>query len=97
MPRQEESRSTALLAQAKRWRFTQRMVADAPAHPGLYALWQGDTLLRLGCARGGVTIRGKLLALLEGPGRAATHYSWEITRSPWQRARELVRALEGAG
>lgn len=80
----------------KRWRFTHEMVADAPAHPGIYALWQGDKLLRLGCARGGDTIRGKLLAYLQASAAAVTHYSWEITRSPVQRAREIVRALESA-
>jgi hypothetical protein len=80
----------------KRWRFTREMIADAPAHPGIYALWQGDKLLRLGCARGGDTIRGKLLAYLQAAGVAVTHYSWEITRSPVQRAREIVRTLESA-
>ena len=80
----------------KKWRFTREMIADSPAHPGIYALWQGDTLLRLGYARTGEAIRDKLFALLETSGSLATHYSWEITRSPLQRAREIVRALEAA-
>jgi hypothetical protein len=80
----------------KRWRFTREMIADAPAHPGIYALWQDDKLLRLGCARGGNTIRDRLLAHLHAAGAAVTHYSWEITRSPVQRAREIVRVLESA-
>jgi hypothetical protein len=80
----------------KKWRFTWDMIADAPAHPGIYALWQDGELLRLGIARGGETIRGKLLAHLQAAGAAFTHYSWEITRSPLQRAREIVRELEGA-
>jgi len=79
---------------AKRWRFTRAMIADAPAHPGIYALWHGGQLLRLGVARGGETIRSKLLAHLEAAGAAVTHYSWEITRSPMQRAREIVSLLE---
>jgi len=81
---------------AKKWRFTREMVVDAPAHPGIYALWKDGELLRLGVARGRETIRAKLLAHLETPGAAATHYSWEITRSPVQRAREIVAQLEGA-
>jgi len=80
----------------KKWRFTRHMVADAPAHPGIYALWKDGELLRLGVARGGDTIREKLLAHLETPRVGATHYSWEITRSPVQRAREIVAQLEGA-
>jgi hypothetical protein len=80
---------------SKRWRFTREMIADAPAHSGIYALWHGDKLLRLGCARGGQTIRGKLLAYLQASAAPITHYSWEITRSPVQRAREIVRALDG--
>lgn len=50
-----------MFGNAKRWRLTPAMVADAPAHPGLYALWQDDRLLRLGCAR-------EIAHLLEGAG-----------------------------
>lgn len=77
----------------KKWRFTREMIADSPAHRGLYALWKDDELLRLGYARGAETIRGKLLGHF-GAGAHATHYSWEITRAPVQRAREIVRQLE---
>lgn len=81
-----------MVINAKKWRFTRGMIADAPAHPGIYALWENDRLLRLGCARGGETIRGRLLAHFEG-GSPATHYSWEISVAPVQRAREIVRVL----
>ena len=90
-------KSLTAVINAKKWRFTREMIADAPAHGGLYALWEDDKLLRLGCARGGETIRGKLLALLARSACGATHYSWEITPSPVQRAREIVRLLESAG
>ena len=83
-----------MVIHAKRWRFTRDMIADAPAHPGVYALWENDTLLRLGCARGGETIRSRLLALLDATGAAPTHYSWEIASRPVERAREIVRQLE---
>ena len=79
---------------AKKWRFTREMIADAPAHPGIYALWDDDTLLRLGYAGYGETIREKLHAHLEAGGEAPTHYSWEISRSPLQRAHEVARLLE---
>lgn len=79
---------------AKKWRFTAKMIADAPAHPGLYALWHDGQLLKLGVARGYETIRDKLLAHLATLGTVATHYSWEITRSPVQRAREIVGLLQ---
>ena len=85
-----------MVINAKRWRFTREMIADAPAYRGIYALWENDRLLRLGCARDGETIREKLEAHLEAGGHGATHYSWEISRSPLQRAREIVRMLEGA-
>lgn len=80
-----------------KWRFTREMIADAPAHPGLYALWDGEQLLRLGCARGRDTIRGKLLAHLEAGGERPTHYSWEITVAPVQRAREILSMMPEGG
>ena len=83
-----------MVIDAKRWRFTREMIADAPAHAGIYALWENDKLLRLGAARGAETIRSKLLALLDASGIAPTHYSWEIHPRPMQRAQEIVRALE---
>ena len=83
-----------MVIHAKRWRFTRDMIADAPAHPGVYALWENDTLLRLGCAHGGETIRSKLQALLDASGVMPTHYSWEIASRPVERAREIVCQLE---
>ena len=83
--------------QAKKWPFTPEMIADAPAHSGIYAVWQNDRLLHLGYARSGGTIRSKLLAFAAAASRwGATHYSWEISRSPLQRGREIVLQLEGA-
>lgn len=81
---------------AKKWRFTRAMIADAPAHAGIYALWDNDTLLRLGYARHGETIREKLHAHLQAGGDCPSHYSWEISHSPRQRAHEVARLLERA-
>ena len=68
---------------------------DAPSHAGVYALWRGETLLHLGCAREGESIRDKLLAHLERAqgGERPTHYSWEITAEPMRRAWELATLL----
>ena len=81
--------------QAKKWRFTRSLVEDAPAHAGVYALWRDASLLHLGCARGGETIRDKLLAHLGARDEARpTHYSWEIATEPLGRAWEIARQLE---
>lgn len=79
---------------ATKWRFTRQMIIDAPAHPGIYALWDNDSLIRLGWAQGRETIRSKLLALLGAGGTLPTHYSWEIHQDPVARAKQLVRAME---
>lgn len=75
------------------------MVADAPETAGIYALWDGDTVLRLGHARGGETIRDCLaehLARAEaGRGPFPTHYSWEICRNPLEREAEARAELGG--
>jgi hypothetical protein len=82
-----------------RWKFKQSMIADAPEHGGVYALWHDDALLHLGHANGaGDTIRSRLAAHLEraearGDG-FATHYSWEIATNPKQCEAEILRALE---
>ena len=79
-----------------RWKFTPRLVSDAPTTAGVYALWDGETLICLGRANGtSETIQSCLMKLLRGDhGREAwqaTHYSWEITRDPVARERELLR------
>ncbi|MGE5638606.1 MAG: hypothetical protein ACM30H_00800 [Clostridia bacterium] len=65
----------------------------------MYALWRGDTLLHLGCAREGESIRDKLLAHFERARDAhdrPTHYSWEISGEPMRRAWELAMRLGNA-
>jgi len=88
----------------RKWAFTASMVADAPEHAGLYALWRDDRLVFLGRADGGSdTIRARLAAHLERalrdherPGereRAPTHYSWEITTEPRLREAQAMAEL----
>ena len=74
------------------------MVADAPETAGVYALWDGDTLLCLSHAQGGGdTVRERLAAHLAhaeaGHGPFPTHYSWEICRNPLEREAEARAEL----
>ena len=82
----------------RRWPFKPSMVADAPDTAGLYALWQGDVLLRIGHAAGGAdTLRARLAGHLERAasdrGAAPTHYSWQICSNPREREAEARAAL----
>ena len=82
----------------RKWAFNASMVADAPDTAGVYALWEGDSLVHVGRADGGEdTLRARLTEHLErtlcAGGAAPTHYSWEIC-DPRERYPQLdVRAL----
>jgi hypothetical protein len=85
---------------ARKWAFKPSMVADAPETAGVYALWDGESLLCLGHASGGAdTIRGRLtehmVRAAAGRGPIPTHYSWEICRNPRQREAEARAELQG--
>lgn len=85
----------------RKWAFKPSMVADAPDTAGVYALWDGDTLLHVGHASGGDdTLRARLTGHLEqgpgGCGAAPTHYSWEICANPRARHAEVLAELDGA-
>ena len=81
-----------------KWRFIERMIADAPDHKGVYVLWSGAIALAVGHALGGAdTIRSRLLSHLahdsaSGIGNV-THYSWQLCADPRRRATELEREL----
>jgi hypothetical protein len=83
---------------ARRWRFTEAMIQDAPDWKGVYILWSRDVPLAVGHASGGEdNIRSRLLA---HHSRAAsmgmaevTHYSWEICADPLKREAQLVSEL----
>ena len=94
------SADPAVVLQAKKWRFTRPLVEDAPDHPGVYALWDGERLLYLGCAKGAETLREKLIEHFENDSSGCprpTHYSWEIARQPLERASEIARQLDEPG
>jgi hypothetical protein len=84
----------------RKWAFKPSMVADAPDTAGIYALWDGDTLLLVGQAKGGDdTLRARLAAHLErseGRSGAPTHYSWQICTNPRERAAEVLAEIRRA-
>jgi len=55
-----------LSLQKHKWRFIKSLVDDAPDTPGVYALWDADTLVYIGRAERGESIRSHLLAHLRG-------------------------------
>ena|SRR5688572_19701738 len=74
-----------------RYAFTEWCVRGAPEDPGLYALYEGNTLLCIGVAYQ-ETIRAVLLALLHDPNLPSdlvTHYKWEISSNPLRRVQHL--------
>lgn len=80
---------------APQWRFTQRMVQDAPDCQGVYVLWRDGQPLGVGHALGAYdTIRSRLLAHLSRAAQSdlgITHYSWQICTDPLEREEALSR------
>jgi hypothetical protein len=75
---------------ARRYRFTQIVIAGAPDEQGLYALWDGEEVNDYG--RG--VLRARLLdhfhGRLDPATRRATHYGWELCKDPAAREAELL-------
>lgn len=78
-----------------KYKLTRAMVADAPDHQGLYALWENDELIYVGRASAAATIRERLAAhfnRLHCPcTEKATHYSWELSLQPATREFEVLQ------
>jgi hypothetical protein len=76
-----------------KWRFIERMIADAPEHKGVYVLWDGGKALAVGCALGGAdTIRSRLF-LHRAHASNISHYSWQLCVDPKRRKAEIEREL----
>ena len=80
-----------MTALQRKWSFKASMIDDAPEHPGVYALWENDTLVRFGRTRPrGDSIRAHLRALHAfyeaQPDGRPTHYSWEVALPSRERA-----------
>jgi hypothetical protein len=80
-----------------KWPFTPAAIENSPDDwGGVYVLWQGDTVLYIGAAPDGApSIKDDLLAHWRGERgpctQQATHYGWELSQNPRQRALELLK------
>lgn len=78
----------------KRWRFARAVIEFSPEDPGVYALWKGGELAYYGRTSADTTIRACLLEHFSGCRgectREATHYSWEMSKTPATREAELL-------
>jgi hypothetical protein len=80
--------------------FSAELIAGAPNAAGVYALWEREELIYIGCAPGGrSTIRSNLVdhyAGTRGPWtQYATRYGWELSLQPQARELELLAEYEG--
>jgi len=79
-----------------RFRCAQTVIDDAPAFAGIYGLFEGEELIYIGRATSdpGHTIRDQLLLHRAGNlgdcTRAATHYTFEISRTARTREIEVL-------
>ena len=81
--------------------FNEENVNRAPEKHGVYALYDGSTLIYIGRAAGdGVTIRGRLQSHFRGDEgnctKQATRYRREVTESATSRERELLEEYQGS-
>ncbi|MFQ5756072.1 MAG: hypothetical protein ACE5H7_08245 [Acidiferrobacterales bacterium] len=81
--------------------FSRGDIDKAPDEPGVYALYQGDRLIYIGRAEGGLsttTIRARLKDHCKGHHgpytEQATHYRCEVTPNPVVRQHELLQEYE---
>ncbi len=81
--------------------FSREDIGQAPDEPGVYGLYQGDDLIYIGRAEGGLsitTIRARLKSHCEGyrgpKTEHATHYRCEVSRDPVARQRKLLQEYE---
>ena len=75
------------------WDLTPYMVAQLPELPGVFALWERDELVYIGCALRPATLRSLLEEHLSGahPCTArASRYAWQLSLDPTRKERELL-------
>jgi hypothetical protein len=75
---------------ARRYRFTQLVIAGAPDEAGIYALWDGEEVIYYGRGPIRSRLREHFHGRLDPLTRRATHYGWEICASPELREAELL-------
>jgi hypothetical protein len=81
--------------------FSRDDIEQAPDEPGVYGLYQGDDLIYIGRAEGGLsitTIRARIKSHCEGyrgPNTEhATHYRCEVSGDPVARQHKLLQEYE---
>ncbi len=82
-----------------KYRFAANLIDGAPEDHGIYALWEREELIYLGCAPGpDFTIQRALrrhAAGADGPcTEQATHYGWELCLEPLERRAELLAEFQ---
>ncbi len=86
---------------ADKFQFTDATIKEVPTEAGVYALYEGETIIYFGRAQGGdVTIRSRLedhTAGREGPcTKNATGFKVEITSSAVTREKELLEEYKAS-
>ena len=80
-----------------KWPFTSAAVEYSPDEwGGVYVLWRAETIVFIGSAPATrESIKAELLAHLNGERgpctQEATHYGWELSQNPKERALELLK------
>ena len=75
-------------------RFTAKYVRQVPEEPGVFCLWHYANLVYVGRTAPRTTLREELdhaLTMAMAGDMSATHFSFEVTRSPKTRAAEELR------
>src|SRR5262249_8193064 len=84
----------------KRYKFTKENVDKSPRKPGVFALYEEDTLIFIGGAADGVTLRSQLQGHQAGRAgvgtRRATHYRREGTSASVTREIELLPGVKAS-
>lgn len=76
-----------------KWLVLAALVYTAPNTPGVFELWEDDELIYVRGTHGG-TLRDELVHELLETDAPATHFSWEISFHPADRAQELLAEYE---
>src|SRR5262245_12578904 len=77
-----------------RQRFAQEDIKNAPEEPGIYCLFQDRDLVYIGRTAPRTTLREELVRALQmGDEIQATHFTYELSKSPKTRANEELRSF----
>jgi hypothetical protein len=83
-----------MLGDLTRYPFTDSHLKAAPTEQGVYVLWEGTEITKVGLAASPAGIRGELVALYTGKRTCPckpTHYGWLVASDPIAQADGLLR------